>query len=208
MRRRAAPRRATARRACRRGRRPGSTPTTCRSSSATIVSAKMLRTAFPRGTCCSRRTRAAVFGEATLDDLDDDPNLEHHKTKCEMAHHVLPGHARAPTPLLVNRRSWAAASAHFGFGCIRLCADDRALVHRDPRAGEPSADPARVHSWLMRAPRSGELRSSFVRRTPSPSSFRISLWTWPSCSISFSTHAGEAYPSHPVNIRCLSAQRT
>jgi len=49
-----------------------------------------------RGTCCSRRTRAAVFGEATLDDLDDDPNLEQHKTKCEM-----------PPP----RAAWACSGA-------------------------------------------------------------------------------------------------
>ena len=197
MRRRAAPRRATARRACRRGRRPGSTPTTCRSSSATIVSAKMLRTAISaapaahgaRGLQCSARQRWTIWMTIRT--------WSNTKPNVRCLPHVLPGHARAPTPLLVNRRSWAAASAHFGFGCIRLCADDRALVHRDPRAGEPSADPARVHSLLMRAHRSGELRSSFVRRTPRPSSFRISLWTWPSCSISFSTHAGEATPATP-----------
>lgn len=27
----------------------------------------------------------AVFGEATLDDLDDDPDLEEHKSKCTQA---------------------------------------------------------------------------------------------------------------------------
>ena len=84
-----------------------------------------------------------MFGEATLDDLDDDPDLEEHKSKCtpsateaDFAKMCNSAHLRAHTGGVLCRRLRAVAPPNVRVARIRFPSDDVPVVHRGYGSGE------------------------------------------------------------------------